>query len=90
MSNVYLDNNRIMKMKDVDRELKKIGTWRENEKEIIIGVLVVLLSCGILYAGIKKFQKNNMYLTIEVKKTPQTKPANNSVYFYLEKQGIKR
>ena len=28
MSNVYLDNNRIMKMKDVDKKLKKIGTWR--------------------------------------------------------------
>ena len=89
MSNVYLDNNRIMKMKDVDRELKKIGTWREHEKEIIIGILVVLLSGAMLYAGIRKFQKNNMYITVEVKKTP--KAANNSnTYFYLEKQGIQR
>ena len=75
-------------MKDVDRELKKIGTWREHEKEIIIGVLAFLLSCGMLYAGIKKFQKNNMYLTIEVKKIPKT--TNNNTYFYLEKQGIQR
>ncbi len=88
--NVYLYNNRIMKMKDVDKELKKIGTWRENDKEIIIGVLVFLLCCTVLYVGIRKFQKNNMTLTIEIKKTPQTKLANNTTYFYLEKQGIQR
>ena len=87
---VYLFNNRIKKMKDVDKYIKKIGTWRENEKEIIIGVLAFLLSCTVFYAGIRKFQKDNMYLTIEVKKTQKTKPANNTMYFYLEKQGIQR
>ena len=87
---MYLFNGRIMKKKDVDKYINKIGTWRENEKEIVIVVLVFLLSCTVLYAGIRKFQKNNMTLTIEVKKIPKTKPANNTTYFYLEKQGIQR
>ena len=42
-NNVYLDNNRIMKMKDVDKELKKIGTWRDdNNLGIKIAVLTVV------------------------------------------------
>ncbi len=90
MSNVYLDNNRIMKMRDVDRELNKIGTWREYEKEIVIGALMVLLGSAALCAVIKRFQKNNMYIEIEAKKTKQNKQTNNTTYFYLEKQGKQR
>ena len=29
---IYLLNNRVVKMKEVDKELKKIGTWREDKK----------------------------------------------------------
>ena len=86
---IYLYNNRIIKMKDVDRELKKISTWRENEKDVIIGALIVLLSCGMLYAGIKKFQKNNMYITIESKKIDKVKQSNNT-YFYMSKAPIEK
>lgn len=86
---IYIYNNRFLKEKD--KYLKK-NRYSElkNEKDVIIGVLAVLLCCGIFYAGIKRFQKNNMYITIEAKKIPQTKSENNNVYFYLEKQGIQR
>jgi len=49
MSNVYLDNNRIMKLKDVDKQLKKIGTWRENisAKDLTALLLSVLLLLGV-------------------------------------------
>ena len=49
MSNVYLDNNRIMKMKDVDKQLKKIGTWHENisTKELTVLILAVLFLLGV-------------------------------------------
>ena len=46
MSNVYLDNNRIMKKKKVDKELKKIGTWRDMDtdtKLIIFSVVVIFV-----------------------------------------------
>lgn len=46
MSNVYLDNNRIMKKKKVDKELKKIGTWRDidtDTKLIIFSVVVIFV-----------------------------------------------
>ena len=49
MSNVYLDYNRIMKMKDVDKQLKKIGTWRDNisSKELTVLILSILLLLGV-------------------------------------------
>lgn len=47
MSNVYLDNNRIMKMKDVDKKLKKIGTWRDIDTNVKLAVLMVV---GLLVA----------------------------------------
>ena len=47
MSNVYLDNNRIMKMKDVDKKLKKIGTWRDINTDVKLAVLMVV---GLLVA----------------------------------------
>jgi len=43
MSNVYLDNNRIMKMKKVDKELKKIGNNTD--------VKIVVFSIALLLAG---------------------------------------
>lgn len=89
MSNVYLDNNRIIKMKDVDKYLNKIGTWRENKKDITIGALAVLLSCAMLYAGIKRFQKNNMYITIESKKIDKQN-QNDNTYFYMSKTPIEK
>lgn len=48
MSNVYLDNNRIMKMKDVDKKLKKIGTWRDINTNVKLAVLMVV---GLLVAA---------------------------------------
>ena len=49
MSNVYLDYNRIIKMKDVDKQLKKIGTWHENisSNELIVLILSILLLLGV-------------------------------------------
>lgn len=49
MSNVYLDYNRIMKMKDVDKQLKKIGTWHENisSKELTVLIISILFLLGV-------------------------------------------
>lgn len=85
----YLLSGRIMTQKEINKEINKIGTWRENKKDIIIGTLVVLLSCGIFYVGIKKFQKNNMYITIESKKIDKSKPSNN-IYFYMSKAPMEK
>lgn len=53
MSNVYLDNNRIMKKKKVDKELKKIGTWRDmdTDTKIIIFSIVFLLAGSVFVVG---------------------------------------
>lgn len=69
MSNVYLDNNRIMKMRDVDRELNKIGTWREYTKDIVLcsvfGVLVVAagIGLGVCLKNNKPASQNNVVKT---------------------------
>ena len=56
--NVYLYNNRIMKMKDVDKELKKIGTWRDDEYlGIKIGVFAVAACLCLL--GVAAFAVNH-------------------------------
>ena len=54
MSNIYLDNNRIIKMKDIDQEFEKIGTFREgiSSKELIALILSILLLSGVLVGGI--------------------------------------
>ena len=61
MSNIYLYNNRIIKEKDVDKELKKIGTGREDisSKELIALIISILLLLGALDYGIyyKKHHK---------------------------------
>lgn len=51
MSNIYWENNRIIKMKDVDNQLNKIGTWRENISPkaltaLILSILLLLGVCG--------------------------------------------
>ncbi len=54
MSHVYLWNNRIIKMKDIDKGLEKIGTSRENisSKELIALIISILLLSGVLVYGI--------------------------------------
>lgn len=46
--NVYLWYNRIITQKQVDKELKKIGTWREkiSPKELLALVLSIALLLG--------------------------------------------
>ena len=50
MSNVYLDNNRIMKKKKVDKELKKIGTWRDIDTDVKLAVFsIIFLLAGSFF-----------------------------------------
>ncbi len=67
MSNVYLDNNRIMKKKDVDKKLKKIGTWRDIDTDIKLAVLMVV---GLLVA--------TGFVMDKKQPQPKKKPNNNS------------
>lgn len=61
MSNVYLDNNRIVKMKDVDKELKKIGTWRENiSSNTVIKIVLVILIMSLCASGFVMDKKQHV------------------------------
>ena len=73
MSNIYLDNNRIIKMKDIDQEFEKIGTFREgiSSKELIALILSILLLSGVLVGGIyyktrckQKIKNNNIEMSV--------------------------
>ena len=61
MSNVYLDNNRIMKMKDVDKKLKKIGTWRDIDTDVKLAVfsIIFLLASSFFVVGYMRNAKEN-------------------------------
>lgn len=67
MSNIYLDSNRIVTLKDVDKQLKRIGTWRDkiSSTELTALVLSILLLLGVC-GGIRY-------------KTHQAKIKNNAV-----------
>jgi len=58
---IYLWHNRIIKQKDVDNYLKKIGTWRENiSLEKVIAFLIIFCASGVLLgARILSKEKND-------------------------------
>lgn len=48
---LYLWYGRVMKQKQVDKELQKIGTWREKISPIKLAIVTLLL-CGLIGTGI--------------------------------------
>lgn len=78
---VYLYNNRIMKMKDVDKSLNKIGTWRENIslKAWILGICCFVGAAVFLLVKDKpESPKTQTNQTTEVK-TPDN-PVKTILY----------
>ena len=70
MSNIYIENNRIITTKEVDRYLKRIGSWHENfSRAEIIAVVIVLLAVAGCVFGLYyyKHYKNDKLIEIEQK-----------------------
>ncbi|MBR6752293.1 MAG: hypothetical protein IKL95_03415 [Alphaproteobacteria bacterium] len=83
MSNVYLDNNRIMKMKDVDKKLKKIGTWRDNDKVVSLTVVLLLSVAGfvVINKGLAAKEQAKQQFKSELQRDLAANPTNrDSVY----------
>ena len=59
---IYKENGRIIEMKDVDKYINKIGTWRENisSKKLVILILSVLCLLGVgIFCAITSFLINS-------------------------------
>ena len=84
MSNVYLDNKRILPMKKVDKELKKIGTWRDmdTDTKIIIFSIVFLLAGSVFVVGYmrKAKEKFKQELVQELQKSQNQTDSVHTVY----------
>ena len=74
---IYLWYNRIMKQKDVDNYLNKIGTWHEDIslKKLAV-ILSILCVCGAAL-GTHVFLKKHDKKT-ETHQTEKVKPSHNS------------
>ena len=95
MSNVYLDNNRIMKMKDVDKKLKKIGTWRDNDKIVSLTVALLLLSVAgfvVINKGLAAKEQAKQQFKSELQRDLAANPTNwDSVYnAYIDRLLLKQ
>lgn len=81
MSNIYLENNRVMTIKEVDRYLKKIGTWREkiSNAEIIalITLVLVVAGCSAWVCLYYKNHKNDRAPKIEQRVQESSKIVSN-------------
>lgn len=81
MSNVYLDNNRIVKMKDVDKELKKIGTWRgmDTDVKIIVCSIIFLLAGSVFIVGYMRNAKEKFKQEL-IQELQKSQNQTDSVY----------
>lgn len=85
MSDVYLDNKRILPMKKVDKELKKIGTWRDmdTDTKIIIFSIVFLLAGSVFVVGYMRKAKEEFKqeLVQELQKSQNQTDFVRAAYF---------
>lgn len=84
MSNVYLDNKKILPMKKVDKELKKIGTWRDidtDTKLIIFSVVVIFVGSFFIVGYMRNAkEKFKQELVQELAKKQNQTESAHTVY----------